>query len=343
MEKIIMASMRPSAGKTSLIIGLAKALGKRYGYIKPFGDRMIYKKKKLWDHDSALVAHILGLDEMMDERSIGFDHSKLRYMYDKDSIRDKLNEICDLAGKDADILFIEGGGDIAFGSSVNLDVLSLARFTKGSVIFVMSGRDDAIIDDMTFLEKNILHEGMKVKGIIFNNVVDTADFNTVHMPIIKSMSMPVLGVIPFTQELMHYTADYLADALLAKVVAGEEGLSNVITNIFVASISTDEAFRHPIFSTPKKLIITSGDRSDLILASLNTDTAAIVLTNNMMPQAKVLAMASEKKVPLLLVATDTYHTARRIDLLEPLLTNSNVGKVGLIEKLVRDNIDLKAF
>jgi len=33
MDKIVISSSRESAGKTSIIVGLAKAMGKTYGYI----------------------------------------------------------------------------------------------------------------------------------------------------------------------------------------------------------------------------------------------------------------------------------------------------------------------
>jgi BioD-like phosphotransacetylase family protein len=343
MEKLIIASMRPNAGKTSILIGLAKALGKKSGYIKPFGDRMIYKKKRTWDYDSSLVTQVLGLNEISEDITIGFDHSKIRYMHNEENIRLKLNENCETASKGADFLFIEGGEDITYGSSVHLDVFSLAKFTGASVIFILSGRDDAILDDITFLKKYIKSDGITLKGVIFNKVQDTEDFKNVQMPIIMKMGIPVLGIIPFNPELSQFTANYLSGALLAKVVAGEDGLSNIIKEIFVGSISTDEAFRHPIFSTPDKLLITSGDRSDLILASLNTETAAIILTNNLMPQPNILAMASEKKVPLLLVTTDTYKTAKMIEQLEPLIEKNDASKISQIEKMVRDHVDLSKF
>jgi len=39
MKPLIVASTREAAGKTSLCVGLARALGKRLGYFKPLGDR----------------------------------------------------------------------------------------------------------------------------------------------------------------------------------------------------------------------------------------------------------------------------------------------------------------
>jgi BioD-like phosphotransacetylase family protein len=71
-------------------------------------------------------------------------------------------------------------------------------------------------------------------------------------------------------------------------------------------------------------------------------TSCIVLTNNIVPPANVTAKASEQKVPILLVPTDTYATAMQVDDLEPLLTKDDADKIEIITKLVRENVDLKA-
>ena len=52
MDKVIIASTRKSAGNTSVIVGIAGALKKNFGYMKPFGDRLLYRKKQSWDYDS---------------------------------------------------------------------------------------------------------------------------------------------------------------------------------------------------------------------------------------------------------------------------------------------------
>jgi hypothetical protein len=48
MEKVIIASMRKSAGKTSAIVGITAAAKKKIAYAQPFGERMLYRKKRLW-------------------------------------------------------------------------------------------------------------------------------------------------------------------------------------------------------------------------------------------------------------------------------------------------------
>ena len=71
--------------------------------------------------------------------SIGFDHSKLRYMYDEEGTQKKLLETVGHIGKDKEILFIEGGRDLSYGMSVYLDTLSLAKYTGSLVIVVQRG------------------------------------------------------------------------------------------------------------------------------------------------------------------------------------------------------------
>ena len=341
MEKVIVASMRKSAGKTSVIIGLAKALQKRIGYMKPFGDRLLYRKKRLWDYDGALITDILGLEENPEQMSIGFDSSKLRYMYDAQSIEKKLLQFISDIGKDKDIVFVEGGKDITYGISVHLDAISLAHHVDGKLFFVISGDDDAIVDDITFLKTHLHTAAINFGGVIINKVRDVEDFKDVHLSMITDMGITVAGVIPYREELTHFSVHYLAERLLAKVLTGKGGLNNVVENILVGAMSTSTALRYPPFLKENKVIITGADRSDMILASLETNAVGIILTGNILPTQSIISKASECNVPLLLVTSDTYQTAKQIDNLEPLLTKDDAEKIGLWEQLVREHLDIR--
>jgi BioD-like phosphotransacetylase family protein len=162
-------------------------------------------------------------------------------------------------------------------------------------------------------------------------------------PTIAAMGVRVLGTIPYKSELTHPSVGFLSEILFAKVLGGEVGLSTVAKHIFVGAMSADQARRHPGFGKAKKLVITSGDRSDMILASLEGDTAGLVLTNNISPSSKIIAKATELGVPLLLVPEDTYQVAKQIDDAQYLLKRDEVEKIELLEKLVRENVDLETL
>ena len=99
MKRIVVASMEKGAGKTSMIVGLSKAHDLKIGYMKPLGERIFYRKKRLLDYDSVLMRNLFELDESAEELSLGFDHSKLRFMYDTETLKRKVMEIMDQIGK----------------------------------------------------------------------------------------------------------------------------------------------------------------------------------------------------------------------------------------------------
>lgn len=339
MKRIVMGSTRENAGKTSIIAGIATALKGNYGYIKPLGDRLIYKKKKSWDYDSCLIVDVLGLDVESENTSIGFDHSKLRYKYDTSMVRETVNRMAAEMEKGKEALFIEGGKDLAYGSSLNMDTIALADFLDGELILVISGNDDAIIDDITYLKNYTKTGNIKIKGVIINKVHDPEDFKNTYMDEINTAGITLLGIVPFRNELTDFTISYLADKLFATYIAGESGSGRIVKNIFVGAMSQGEMLRHILFSKDNKLVITSGDRSDVILTALESSTSGIVLTNNILPPPNIISMAADRQIPLLLVKGDTFKVAKLVDDMEPLLSMDNEDNVKLLTELADKHID----
>ncbi len=341
MDKLIIASTQKSAGKTCIIIGIANVLKKKIGYMKPFGERLVYRKKRLWDYDNALITDIFSLEENPEDMSIGFDHSKLRYMYDEETTREKILETVNTMKKYRDILFIEGGKNLKYGTSVYLDPLSIARYIDGKLILVISGYNESWIDDITFIKKYIDIVNINFKGIIINKVQDVEDFKLTYLNDIKEIGINIIGIIPYKKELTYFSVGYLSEHLFAKVIAGERGLNNVVENIFVGAMSADAALRNPLFKKKHKLIITSGDRTGMILNALTNDTACVVLTNNILPPPHIISKASDCNTPILLVSSDTYQTAKQIDDIEPLLTKYDTKKIELLEGLVKEYVNIE--
>ncbi len=340
MNKIVIGSTREGAGKTSIIVGLMYALKKKFGYIKPFGDRLIYRRKRNWDYDSSLIIDIFQLEEEPESITLGFDHSKLRYVYDEPAVKNALNGMVNNAGEGKDILFVEGGRDIFYGSSLHLDALSVSQYIDGTLILVVSGSSDSIIDDLKFITKYVDVNKINFGGTIINKVQDLDEFEDVYLKEIKKMNIPVLGIIPHKDQLSHFSISYLAEKLYAKVIAGENGISNVIKNIFVGAMSTDETLRNPLFNKDDKFLITSGDRSDMILAAIESNTVGILLTNNILPPSSIISKAEEKNIPLLLVTMDTYQATRQIERMEALLTKDNADRIKLLTQLVEKYVRL---
>lgn len=341
MKNIIVGSIDENAGKTSLIIGLGKAIsGKKFGYLKPFGDRLLYRKKRLWDQDTALIANIFELDQSSEDMTIGFEHSKLLYMFDEESTKAKLVEMTNNLAKDNDALFIEGGKDLTYGASIRLDSLSLARNMNGTLVIVVSGTEGTIIDQVTFIKKYVDMAGINF-GIVINKVANLEDYRNNYLRDIKELGVKVLGVIPFEPDLTYVPVSYVAEKLQARIIAGESGLDRKVKNVFVGAMSGDAAARHPLFKKENKLAITSGDRSDYIVAALESSTSGIILTNNMIPPQNLISKATDRNIPMLLVPYDTFQTAKQVDDMIPLLTKDDSQRIALIQKLIEQNVSVE--
>ena len=342
MNKLVVTSMSQDAGKTSLIAGIAKALGDKFevGYLKPLGDRLLYRKKQLWDHDSAVIAHHFGLTTPPELMNLGFDHAKLRYMYNRAGISEKLRAGADQVGAGKDLLLVESGKDVTYGISVNLDAVFVAEQIGGKLVIILSGNEDSMMDDLVFAKRYFDSTGVDFGGVVLNKLHDAAGFESSYRSLIEEMGVNVLGIIPHQPALTTFSLDYLAERLFAKVLAGEERLKTHVQNIFVGAMSVDAALRNPALTQENNLMITSGDRTDMILAALEGNTVGIVLTNNILPPSNIVAKAAKHNIVLLQVTKDTYEIAKQIDELQPLLTVADTARVELLGNLVQTHVNL---
>ncbi len=341
MRTLVIGSTDGNAGKTSIVIGLAKALGKSFGYMKPLGDRLVYRKKRIWDYDAALIHSVFGLTQDPENVTIGFEHLKLRFKYDEESAGKRVSQMAKEIGEGKEILFVEGGKDMQFGISFYLNWLALTRYLNASLVIVVSGDENYIIDNVMFINKYLSLADINFGGIIINKVKNVADFKDVYGTLINKLNVPILGILPYQEELAKFSVEFLSQYLLASVISGEKYMSRRVSNFFVGAGSVDSVRSDAQFHKENKLVITSGDRSDMLLASFEDKcTVAAVVTNSILPPQNVLAVAEENKIPVLLVPFGVYETARQIESLTPLITSSDSDQIALVEKLVKENLDL---
>ncbi len=344
MKSLIVASMDYSAGKTSLIIGLARSAGKSFDYIKPLGDRLVYRKKRIWDYDAALMTNIFSLGRDPEDMTMGFEHLKLRFKYDEEGAKKRVTAMAAEAGQGKDIVFVEGGKSIEYGVSFHLNALSLAKYLGGKLVIVVSGDENYIVDNVIFIKKYLDIADLHFGGVILNKVRNVEDFNNTYVPIIRDEGVDILGLIPYSEQLTFFSMEYLAQYLLARVVAGENWLERRVSNIFVGAASVDSAYADERFRRENNLLITSGDRSDMLLASFEEgSTVAVVVTNNILPPQNILAKADEKKIPVLLVPFGVYEAAKQIEALTPLITSKNTAEIDLMAKMVSQHVNMDAL
>ena len=350
MKKIVVSSMRSNAGKTSIIAGIISLIkDKKFAYAKPLGDRLIYRKKRSWDYDASLMINLLARQGEMESHyekiTLGFDHARLKYMYDQEGIKNALSDIVTEIGGNNDVLFIESGKDLASGAYLSLDPLSIAKYVDGKLVIVVSGDSDSVLDDIKFIKKYMRIEDVHFGGVIINKTNNVEEFESTCSPSIAEMGVDIIGVIPYEAQLTYFTLEFLAEKLLARVLAGEENLRKVVKDIIIGTPLTAEK---PLFAKPSlhegnQLVITSGDKSDMILAALERDTAGIIITNDIVPHQNIISRANERGIPILLVGMDTFKTAKTIDDMEALLKKDDTEKIQLLSRLIEKHIRVEDF
>ncbi|MBT5535510.1 AAA family ATPase [Candidatus Poribacteria bacterium] len=211
------------------------------------------------------------------------------------------------------------------------------------LVLVASGDGESIMDDVTFFSRRVNTGDVRIKGLIANRLPDGDEFRTTHARTLDQMEVRLLGAIPYEASLERLSVGYLAEHLFAKVIAGEQGLDQTVGTVVVGAMSAHEVLRLPAFRPSNKLVITSGDRSDMILAALESGCVGIVLSNDIVPPPNILSRASVENVPLLLAPQDTFKVAERVDAAEPLLTGDDPKTVDAWQRLAETHVDIDAF
>ncbi len=152
-----------------------------------------------------------------------------------------------------------------------------------------------------------------------------------------------IAIVPSSSDLAAPRVKDLAEALGARVIhAGDE--RRRIRRVAVCAMTVPNALRAFV---PGALVITPGDRNDILLAAAlavvgGTPLAGILLTGGLEPDAHVLAMcgdALKTGLPILAVDADTYPAASAVAAVDPRIPTDDAERVDRVMNAVADRID----
>jgi len=158
-------------------------------------------------------------------------------------------------------------------------------------------------------------------------------------------------VLPNVASLSKPTVGDIARALDAKqLYSSTETLNREVDNYKVAAMSISSFLT---YIEESSLIITPGDRADIILSTLMSypssaypQVSGLLLTGNIEPSAsvqKLLQGLGDPPFAILGVSTDTFTTAMEVSSISVELAPENERKIAAILGLVEENIDLPAL
>ena len=163
----------------------------------------------------------------------------------------------------------------------------------------------------------------KVLGLVLNKVKSDdgvaafVERMKEQLPLLGTQDFQLLGAIPFAEELNALRTRDIAQLLNAKVLHAGEAEHRRVSKIVLCARAVPNTVQ---LLQPGVLVVTPGDRDDIILAaslaSLNgVDLAGLLLCSDFAPDPRILDLckaALDRGLPVMTVQTGSYDTATNL-------------------------------
>lgn len=338
-KAVYIATSEHNSGKSIVTLGLMSMLiGKtaRVGYFRPIIED--FEDGKLDNHIETVISHF-GLDIDFEDAS-AITKSKLIKKKNKGKIGEVLDLIIDKYKKleeQFDFVLVEGTSFSGEGTVIELDMNVLIAKNLGiPTIIVGSGGGktlEELIDSLYLAYDSFKVKEVEVLAVIANKV-QPENVKLVTDGLKSSLPKEVLvNSIPIISSLNNPTIKEIVDELEAKVLFGKEFLNNEIGNFSVGAMQLRNYLLH---LKENALVITPGDRADIILGALQANESAnypaisgIVLTGNIIPEDSILKLIEglTSIVPIISVEGGTYSITNRIGNIKSKIYANNSNKI----------------
>lgn len=355
-KRIFIAATRMNDGKTTTSLALFAALRTltdKVGFIKPVGQRFVTVDGQQIDEDSVLLDEIFKVEVPIQAMSpIAIHPTFTRDFLDNpsDLLDAHINKMCrafDRAAYEKDYIIIEGTGHAGVGSVFGLSNADVAQCLNAKVIIVASGGIGRPIDQIALNKSLFEKAGVEVIGAIINKVLPDklAMIEKYCRIALQRMDIPLLGCIPAEPKLSEPNLNQVVEVVGGRWLNGREQGGNGRVDKVVIGAMAAKGIVDSI--QPGVLIITPGDREDIILSAIAAEGIAdqrlltgIILTRNVLPHPKLMAMIAKTRIPVVICSDESYQVASKINKMTVKTQPGDADKIPIIKDLVTKNVDL---
>ncbi|WP_415718667.1 phosphate acetyltransferase [Maridesulfovibrio sp.] len=351
-KSLYIAATEARSGKSAIVLGVMQLLLTHLRKVAIFRP-IIHDNFRDRDHDIDLILRHFKLPQDYKTTYAYTQSEATRLLNDgKHSLlMEKILERFKALEENYDFVLCEGsdylGGEAAVEFEINLDVASNLGSPVLAVLNAMDSYEDEICDLANRTVAMFEDKGLDVISVMINRASSefSPDLAERLRNCLNSENHPLVYVLPDDKRLGNPTMNDVVKWLDCRVLYGKSRLDTPIDNYVVAAMQIENFLK---YVKDGSLIITPGDRSDIILASLASrlsdsypNVSGILLTGGIRPAMTVHHLIEGwKGVPLpILVAPDhTYKTAQILRGLHGKIDPENQAKVlsamGLFETCV---------
>ncbi len=356
-KRLFVAATRMNDGKTTTCLGLYEAMQgiyPRVGFIKPIGQRFVTVQGQQIDEDSVLLDTIYDVHVPIESMSpVAVDGTFTRRFIRNPGpmlaeLEDKICRAFDRVSWEKDFTLIEGTGHAGVGSVFELSNARVAKLLRSKALIITPGGIGRPIDEIALNKALFDQEGVEVVGVILNKV-DADKIPQIAEYAGKGLArfgVALLGIIPKQNLLSSPNLTQIAEEIGGKwcnapAARALHRVRNVIVGAGTAKGIID-------YLTAGTLIITPGDRDDIILAVLSSGhlagkgtVAGLVLTNNIVPHATLLELLRQTDIPVIFAEDECFTITSKIHGMTVKTLPEDTDKFPVIKQMVLDHVDLK--
>jgi len=356
-RRLFVAATRMNDGKTTMCLGLFAALQHLYprvGFIKPVGQRYVEVEGGLKvDEDSYLLDVIYQVHVPIESMSpITIDPTFTRRFLEHPAetyppLVDRICRAFDRVSWEKDFTLIEGTGHAGVGSVFELSNARVAKILDAKVILVCPGGIGRPIDEIALNKALFDREGVEVIGAILNKVeADKIPQIARYVGLgLERLGVPLLGVLPVQQMLSAPNLLQVAGEISGRWLNGRTtGAHERVRRVVVGAMTAKGIIDH---LQAGNLIITPGDRDDVILAAMTATglvgtkaIAGIILTNDILPHPKLLELVAQTEIPVIAAREDAYAITSKINNMTVKTQPQDTDKFPVIKQLITEHVDL---
>lgn len=338
-KAIYIATSEESSGKSIITLGLMSMLIGRtakVGYFRPIVED--FEEGKMDNHIETVINHF-GLDIQFHD-AYAITKSKLI----KKKNKGKIGEVIDLIiekykrlEERFDFVLVEGTSFMGEGTVIEMDMNVLIAKNLGIPTIIVGTGEGKTLDE--FVDSLYLaYDSFKMKEVevlaVIANKVQPENLGLVTERLKSSLPKGVMvNAIPVIPSLNNPTIQEIVKELDAKVLFGAAFLNNQIGSFSVGAMQ----LRNYLLNLKENgLVITPGDRADIILGALQANESVnyptisgIVLTGNIVPEDSILKLIEGLStiVPIIAVEGGTYNITNKIGSIKPKIYANNKQKI----------------
>jgi phosphate acetyltransferase len=335
---IYVATIEPNSGKSVVVLGLMRMLlGKtaKVGYFRPIIEDI--KVGEIDNHINTVVSYFE--IDINYKKTYAFTRSQVLDLYNQGKSGKVIDEIIKKyknLEERFDFILVEGTDFSHENSSLELDINLLISKNLGLPAIIVSQGDGKLLSDVVDnvqLAHDTFKEEVDVLSIMTNKI------NPDEVSTLKSLlkarinSGTDITVIPKINSLASPTVKEIVKTLKGNILFGHDMLNNQVDNFNVATMQLRNYLNQ---LKDDCLVITAGDRADIILGSLQANRSknypkisGIILTGGLMPEESILKLIEglSSIVPIISVKGGTFSVANEIGKIKSRIYAENIEKI----------------